>query len=151
MLPHLLSFVLRKTWVGALLACLLSWPAVGQSGAANDGFLRQNGTTYVVRHGQLRPLSREVHLPNGRTVTPEGFVIEPDGKRQPLAEGQACDLQGTLRSARRQPNGTWAVVGGRSAPRGSQTVSLDDEGRWVPPGVRKKWQKRRGKRKKHDD
>lgn len=135
------------------MACLLSWPAAAQKGTANDGFLRQNGTTYVVRHGQLRPLTREVHLPNGRTVAPEGFVIGPDGQRQPLAEGQGCDLQGTLRTARRQPNGSWAVVGGRSAPRGGQTVRPADEDRWVPPGQRKKGQKHHGKRKrkKHDD
>ncbi|AYA37672.1 hypothetical protein D3Y59_11820 [Hymenobacter oligotrophus] len=151
MLPHRHLAIWHTVYLGAALACLLSGPATAQSGAAtDDGFLRQNGTTYVVRHGQLRPLQREVRLPNGRTITPEGFVIGPNGQRQPLAEGQACDLQGTPRAARRHPNGSWAVAGGRSAPKSVQTTSSAEE-RWMSPGQLKKWLKRHGKRKKYHD
>ncbi|OON68358.1 DUF6799 domain-containing protein [Hymenobacter sp. CRA2] len=121
---------------------------------SDDGFLRRNGTTYLVRHGQLRPLMREVHLPNGRTVTPEGFVLSADGQRTALAEGQGCDLRGVPVSGRQQSNGAWALGSATAQPRPVPAAYQPyAEQLWrLPPGQRKKLLKHLGKKhgRKHD-
>ncbi|RAK68145.1 DUF6799 domain-containing protein [Hymenobacter edaphi] len=130
---------------------LLSLSIGSARAQADDGFLRRNGTTYLVRHGQLRPLTREIHLPNGRTVTPEGFVLGADGGRRQLAEGQGCDLRGNPVGSRQQPDGRWALA----APVAARPVghAAYAPARRVPPGQLKKWWKQLGKKhgRKHDD
>ncbi|MCC3156534.1 hypothetical protein LJ737_04750 [Hymenobacter sp. 15J16-1T3B] len=140
----LLRFLLTTT-------ALLALTARAASAQADDGFLRRNGATYLVRHGQLRPLTQEVHLPNGRSVTPDGFVLRSDGGRTQLAEGQGCDLRGNPVGSRQQPDGTWALAAPAARPvaRGPHAGPA----RHMPPGQLKKWWKQFGKKhgRKHDD
>ncbi|MBC6991179.1 DUF6799 domain-containing protein [Hymenobacter sp. BT491] len=81
-----------------LIVIVLLLVAYGQRAAAqktaNDGFLRLNGTMYILRNGDKLPMEHDVHLPNGRTVTHDGFVIAADGNRTELSEGQGCTLSG---------------------------------------------------------
>jgi hypothetical protein len=80
-----------------LLLALLTGgqPGHAQPPVHNDGFQRHDGTMRLIRNGQPRPMLHDVLLPNGRTVTRDGFVVEPDGRRTELAEGQGCTLLGT--------------------------------------------------------
>ncbi|NVO31572.1 DUF6799 domain-containing protein [Hymenobacter lapidiphilus] len=76
-----------------LLACflLLTNQAAAQ---ANDGFQRRDGTMFVVRNGEVRPMPRDVQLPNGRRITRDGWVVERDGRRTELGDGQGCTMLG---------------------------------------------------------
>ncbi|KAA9333236.1 hypothetical protein F0P96_09670 [Hymenobacter busanensis] len=133
-----------------VLCCLLlPILAQGQAGASSDdGFVRRNGTMHVLRHGQLRPLTREIHLPNGRTVTPDGFVLDPAGGRTELAEGQGCTLLGQPTAVQPQPNGQWALRPAMPAPAPATAVGATPARiSWLPPGWRKKWHGKKKGRK----
>lgn len=131
----------------AALSALLAPAAYAQ---ADDGFVRRNGATYLLRHGQLRPLAQEIHLPNGRSVTPDGFVLRPDGSRAELREGQGCDLRGNLVGSRQQADGRWVLA---AAPPAAPRPAYVGPARGMPPGQLKKWWKHFGKKRgrKHDD
>jgi len=64
--------------------------------ADNDGFQRRNGQMYVLRNGQLRAMTRDSRLPSGLLVTKDGFVIDAQGRRTELREGQGCNLKGNV-------------------------------------------------------
>ena len=91
------------------VATALSFPALAQS-ASNDGFQRRNGQMQILRNGQARPMTRDIHLPTGSTVTKDGFVVGPDGKRTELREGQGCDLRGRPVALLTAANGTVALA-----------------------------------------
>lgn len=153
---------LRAAGAGLLLA--LPLPALAQQ-PNNDGFRRHNGQMEVVRNGQPRPMTRDIHLPTGATVTKDGFVVSPAGERTELREGQGCDLRGRLVAVRAAASGALALASPastrtsaapRAQPRPSALERLfgsrEDEGRWG--GKFKKNKKHKGKGKghwKHDD
>ncbi|TGE15933.1 DUF6799 domain-containing protein [Hymenobacter elongatus] len=87
------------------VALLATTPLAGQGRAANDGFQRRDGSMYVIRNGVKRPMTRDVHLPNGRVITRDGFVVERDGHRTELREGNGCDLVGTTTAVTPGANG----------------------------------------------
>ncbi|MBC8085435.1 MAG: hypothetical protein H7Z21_19725, partial [Hymenobacter sp.] len=64
----------------------------------------------VLRNGQARPMTRDIHLPTGATVTKDGFVVSPTGQRTELREGQGCDLRGRPVAVRTAPNGTLVLA-----------------------------------------
>jgi hypothetical protein len=72
----------------------LSGGTHAQSGPRNDGFQRHDGTMYLIRNGQRRPMPHDVQLPNGRTITRDGFIVDAAGQRRELSEGQGCTLAG---------------------------------------------------------
>lgn len=73
----------------------LAGPGLAQQ-LNNDGFQRRNGQMHVLRNGQLRPMTRDAHLPTGTVVTKDGFVVSREGRRTELREGQGCDLRGRV-------------------------------------------------------
>ncbi|GAC1377145.1 MAG: hypothetical protein NVSMB30_23520 [Hymenobacter sp.] len=75
----------------------------------NDGFQRRNGQMQVVRNGQGRAMTRDVHLPTGATVTKDGFVVSATGQRTELREGEGCDLRGRPVTVLTAPDGTLAL------------------------------------------
>ena len=78
-----------------VVCVLLSFSQYGRAqNLRDDGFQRRNGQMSIVRHGVLRPMTHDVHLPTGIVVTKDGFLISSDGKRTELREGQGCDLRG---------------------------------------------------------
>jgi hypothetical protein len=81
-----------------------------QAPPADDGFQRRNGTMYLIRRGQARPMPHDVHLPNGRTVTRDGFVVEGNGQRRELAEGRGCTLLGVATTVATKPDGMLALA-----------------------------------------
>lgn len=83
---------------------------------ANDGFQRRDGTMYVVRNGEIRPMPHDVHLPNGRLITRDGFVVQRDGRRTELRDGQACTLLGETTTVSRTPTGRLQLAGAGPAP-----------------------------------
>ncbi|RYU78367.1 DUF6799 domain-containing protein [Hymenobacter persicinus] len=114
----LVSF--RHLLLPALLG--LSLGSQAQRAALNDGFQRRDGTMYLIRNGQKRPMAHDVHLPNGRTVTRDGFVVEPGGQRTELAEGRGCTLLGTPATVTTLPSGQLAL-GSVAQPLPAATVS----------------------------
>ena len=116
---------------------------------ANDGFQRRDGTMYVVRNGEVRPMPHDVHLPNGRLITRDGFVVQRDGRRTELRDGQACTLLGEATTVSRAANGRLQLAGATPVP-ASRYQGAELKG-W------EKWLRGRGKakgkhkRKKHDD
>lgn len=108
-----------KMWIGwlagALSIVLLATPVVRAQQLNNDGFQRRNGQMQVLRNGQLRPMTRDAHLPTGVTVTKDGFVMRPDGQRIELREGQGCNLRGQPVAVLTAANGL-AVLAPPAAP-----------------------------------
>ncbi|WP_345108927.1 DUF6799 domain-containing protein [Hymenobacter algoricola] len=100
---------------------------MAQNVANNDGFQRRDGTMYLIRNGQKRPMKHDVHLPNGRTITRDGFVVETTGQRTELAEGRGCTLLGVPSLVVTTGSGQLALA---SAGGGSRTVEV------VPVGGR---------------
>ncbi len=93
-----------------LAAGLLAGPARAQAGANNDGFHRRNGLMEVIRNGRPYPMTRDAHLPTGATVTKDGFVVGPDGRRSELPEGRGCDLRGRPVAVLAGSGGTLALA-----------------------------------------
>lgn len=117
----------------SLLACLffVTHLAVGQ---ANDGFQRRDGSMYLIRNGEARPMTRDARLPNGRLITRDGFVVARDGKRTELKDGQGCTLLGEPVGIRPQPDGR-LLLATSTAPRpGGPAASVgypEEVWRWL--------------------
>lgn len=140
---------------------LLAVPALAQS-PTNDGFQRRDGTMYVIRNGQKRPMTRDAHLPNGRTITRDGFVVERDGQRTELTEGRGCTLAGTgvvvaagqdgqvvlAAAPRPQPARVVSVQSVSAQAYLSQLLGSEKRRGW---GYYKKGKRGKGKGRKHDD
>ncbi|UYZ62586.1 DUF6799 domain-containing protein [Hymenobacter weizhouensis] len=121
---------------------------------ADDGFRRVDGTMYVVRNGQQRPMTRDARLPNGRTITRDGFVVERDGRRTELPEGRGCTLLGEPVAIATGPDGRLALASPeRPATRPAPAVLVTNEsvlaevqrwwgGKGKGKGRYKKWKKR---------
>ncbi|NVO83655.1 DUF6799 domain-containing protein [Hymenobacter terrestris] len=125
-----------------LLACFLLLPNLAAA-QANDGFQRRDGTMFIVRNGELRPMSRDVQLPNGRRVTRDGWVVERDGRRTELRDGQGCTMLGE--AARTESDSR-----GRLVLHGPGNTQPGPSGFWSG----KKWKskgKGKHKRKRDDD
>ncbi|MCB2406702.1 DUF6799 domain-containing protein [Hymenobacter lucidus] len=151
------AFVFR-----ALLLCSLAMavPALGQSAAANDGFLRRDGTMYVIRNGVKRPMTRDAHLPNGRIITRDGFVVARDGHRTELAEGKGCDLAGSSVAVATGAGGQLVLAAAPRSqaagavlalPAGMHLRQLFGPGKQRGWGHYKKGKHGKGKKRKHDD
>ena len=108
------------------LVCLLGPLSVRAQGrASNDGFQRRDGVMYIIRNGEKRPMPQDVHLPNGRTVTRDGFVVEANGQRTELAEGRGCTLLGTPTAVVTGPGGQLALAApGSNRPAPMQTSAV---------------------------
>ncbi|WP_147320924.1 DUF6799 domain-containing protein [Hymenobacter lapidiphilus] len=126
-----------------LFACfLLTHLAAAQ---ANDGFQRRDGTMFVVRNGEVRPMPHDVQLPNGRRVTRDGWVVERDGRRTELRDGQGCTMLGE--AARAEPDSRGRLTLHSPGPAATQ-AGQGRSGFWSG----KKWKgKGKYKRKRHDD
>lgn len=86
-----------------LFACfLLTHRAVAQ---ADDGFQRRDGTMFLVRNGEVRSMPHDVQLPNGRRITRDGWVVERDGRRTELRDGQGCTMLGEAARAEENSRG----------------------------------------------
>jgi hypothetical protein len=149
----------------------LNTPAVAQR-LNNDGFHRRNGQMHVLRNGQLRPMTRDSHLPTGVLVTKDGFLIRADGTRTELREGQACDLNGNLvavktaaagglalgapaarfpaATARRVSEGSPAAEEVREVPADvfGRSRKDDDDYRFDDKRAKKAWEKRKKEEEK---
>ena len=99
----------RVTGIAGLLLAL-SFSALAQQTPNNDGFQRLNGQMQVVRNGRARPMTRDAHLPNGATITTDGFVVGANGQRTELRDGQACDFRGRPVAVRAAPDGTLVLA-----------------------------------------
>ncbi|RSK37338.1 DUF6799 domain-containing protein [Hymenobacter metallilatus] len=78
---------------------------------ANDGFQRRDGTMYLVRNGEIKPMPRDIRLPNGRLVTRDGFVVQRDGRRTELHDGEGCTMLGEATTLSRAGNGRLQLAG----------------------------------------
>lgn len=106
--------------------CLLAFFFFGlthlAAAQANDGFQRRDGTVFLIRNGEIRPMPHDVQLPNGRRVTRDGWVVEKDGHRTELRDGQGCSMLGEVAnverngSGRLQLSGTAAVTNSEGQP-----------------------------------
>lgn len=77
---------------------------------------------YLIRNGQVRPMTRDVRLPNGRTVTRDGFVVQRDGRRTELTDGRGCTLLGEPVAVASRPDGR-VVLGAAMAPSPSASAA----------------------------
>ncbi|MBX0291526.1 hypothetical protein K3G63_13835 [Hymenobacter sp. HSC-4F20] len=140
----------------SLLVCLLFTTSLGVA-QTNDGFQRRDGSMYLIRNGEARPMTRDVRLPNGRLITRDGFVVARDGKRTEVKDGQGCTLLGEAVAINTQPNGR-LVLASKAANRAPSSAPASTYGsyreavlRWLG-GEGKGHGKGKHKRKrKHDD
>lgn len=124
-------------------------PLSATAQASNDGFLRRDGSMYVLRNGEKRPMTHDVHLPNGRVITRDGFVVEPDGRRTELREGDACTLAGSRTAIASKPDGRLTLA---AAPRPSSGTHPTAYGRtWdrAQPGYARRGKGHKKKKHKH--
>ena len=105
-----------KILLAAAGLCLLAQLPAHAQQLGNDGFQRRNGQMQVLRNGQSRPMTRDIHLPTGATVTKDGFVVAPDGRRTELREGQGCDLRGRPVAVLTAANGAVALDAPAAVP-----------------------------------
>lgn len=132
-----------------LLFLLLLFRSASVFAQANDGFQRRDGTMYVVRNGEIRPMPHDVHLPNGRLITRDGFVVQRDGRRTELRDGQACTLLGEATAVSRASNGRLQLAGAVPVPATRyQGAKLKGWEKWLRGRGKAKG---RHKGKKHDD
>ena len=59
-----------------------------------DHLAMKNGGVTIVKDGDSAPLDRAMALPDGSTVTPDGFVLKGLGSRTRLLDGQIFKLNG---------------------------------------------------------
>lgn len=104
------------------MALLLAATAHAQQPAGNDGFRRRNGQMEVIRNGQARSMTRDVHLPTGATITKDGFVVSATGQRTELREGEGCDLRGRPVPVLAGPNGALALARPGASPEAVRVV-----------------------------
>ena len=120
----LLFMLIWKTGALALLCALGSVATSHAQQPGNDGFQRHNGQMQVVRNGHARPMTRDVHLPTGATVTKDGFVVTADGRRTELREGQGCNLRGQSVAVRTASDGRLALAPAAAAAAGRTSVGV---------------------------
>ena len=93
-----------------LLLSLLCVAARAQSAAqpTRDGLLWADGRLLLLRQGSTRPVTREVRLPGGTRITPNGHVTLPTGRQGSFRAGDGVDpATGTWFARRaRNPDGT---------------------------------------------
>ncbi|UOQ53728.1 DUF6799 domain-containing protein [Hymenobacter cellulosivorans] len=143
-----------------LLCCLTSsLSGLAQSRGRNDGFQRRDGGMFIIRNGAPRPMTRDVHLPNGRVITRDGFVVARDGRRTELAEGKGCDLAGNVVQVTGEVGGPLRLA---AVPRPAASAvrapisaeaylrQLVNGGKRRGWGHQKKGKHGKGKHKKHD-
>ncbi|AIZ62534.1 hypothetical protein PK28_00395 [Hymenobacter sp. DG25B] len=132
-----------------LFACLWLSFLVSHAQSSNDGFVRRDGTMYVVRNGAQRPMTQDVHLPNGRTVSRDGFIVETDGRHTELAEGQGCTLLGAVVAVHAGSNGQLTLASPARPSSATRRVSAGSGGgqRWEGPRGKAKGHKKKGKHK----
>ncbi|WP_354578177.1 DUF6799 domain-containing protein [Hymenobacter sp. UYP22] len=133
----------------ALFSLALLLPFAGWA-QANDGFQRRDGAMYLLRNGQVRPMPQDVHLPNGRLITRDGFIVQRDGRRTELRDGQGCTLLGEPTAVSRTPAGQLQLAGPPASIPARQVIRQSGtswKGWWRGRG--KGHGKRKGK--KHDD
>ncbi|SDY18949.1 DUF6799 domain-containing protein [Hymenobacter psychrophilus] len=82
---------------------------------ADDGFQRRDGTMFLVRNGEVRPMPHDVQLPNGRRITRDGWVVERDGRRTELRDGQGCTMLGEAARAEQNSRGRMLLHSAGSA------------------------------------
>ena len=95
--------------------CLLAFLFFGlthlAAAQANDGFQRRDGTVFLIRNGEIRPMPHDVQLPNGRRVTRDGWVVEKNGRRTELRDGQGCSMLGEVANVERNGSGRLQLSG----------------------------------------
>ena len=144
----------RARSFGLVVACLLVSAGLAKA-QTHDGFQRRDGSMYLVRNGEARPMTRDVRLPNGNLVTRDGFVVERNGKRTELPDGHGCTLLGQPAAVNTQPDGRLALSTAGPGRSSEPTISTQFQrwfggpGRGKGKGHKKKGGKHKGK--DHDD
>ncbi|WP_345075072.1 DUF6799 domain-containing protein [Hymenobacter fastidiosus] len=87
--------------VFGLLLALIGFAASAQTTPppGRDGLLWSDGRLLLLQNGTTRPVTREVRLPNGTRVRPNGHVLLAYGRQGQLLAGDGVDLR----------TGTWFV------------------------------------------
>ncbi|TGD81667.1 DUF6799 domain-containing protein [Hymenobacter wooponensis] len=148
---HNLLCSVRARCVGLVIFCLSVTTGLAQA-QTHDGFQRRDGAMYLVRNGEARPMTRDTHLPNGRIVTRDGFVVERDGKRTELAEGNGCTLLGQPAAITTQGDGRLALLTVGAGRSGAPAVTTQFERWFGKPGRGKaKGHNKKGGKHKHKD
>lgn len=63
-----------------------------------DGVMMKEGKMYVIKEGQSLLMTREVTLSNGAKVMPEGYIVNKNGSRIMIKDGDFVDMEGSKTS-----------------------------------------------------
>jgi Domain of unknown function (DUF6799) len=88
--------------------------------SARDGFTRYNGDTLVTRKGVTEKVTREVIVPNGLRVSPDGSVVLPDGSKTALRNNQILTFDGVIEDTPLSQSGTAQMPSGGSQTAGAR-------------------------------
>ena len=69
-------------------------PIHGQTNS--DGVMMTDGKMMVMKNGQTTRMSREMTMANGVKIMSNGTIIQKDGSRRRLKEGQHMDMVGMI-------------------------------------------------------
>jgi hypothetical protein len=88
--------------------------------SARDGFTRANADTLLTRKGVTEKVLRDVVLPNGLRVSPDGSAVLPDGTKMVLRTNQILTLEGALEDTPLTQTGVAPMPSGGSVTAGAK-------------------------------
>lgn len=68
-----------------------------------DGYMMKSGKVVMIKDGKVTTLDKEVTLENGTTITTNGSILQMDGTKATLKEGEHVDMTGKMVPMQEQP------------------------------------------------
>src|SRR5947207_15339819 len=77
-----------------LALTLFTWTVYGADVRVHEGYSFRNGKVVMMRDGKESVVGAEVTLRNGARLTPDGFIIFKEGRRERLPETRWIGFDG---------------------------------------------------------
>lgn len=88
--------------------------------SVRDGFTRYDGDTLLTRKGVTEKVTREVVVPNGLRVSPDGSAVLPDGTKTMLRNNQILTFDGVVEYTPLSQSGAAPMPSGGSITAGAR-------------------------------
>jgi hypothetical protein len=84
---------MKKLFLSLLATALLVVPMVVR---AADGYVMQGGKVMMIKDGQTMLMEKEMAMPDGTKVMPDGTVTRGNAKKVKLVNGMMVDMNGNI-------------------------------------------------------
>lgn len=68
-----------------------------------DGYMLKSGKVVMIKDGKVTTIDKDITLENGTTITTNGSILQMDGTKATLKEGEHIDLTGKMIPMQEQP------------------------------------------------